>query len=78
MNIEDFIENFASQFEDTDPKEFTPDTIFRDLDEWCSFLALSEMAMIKSEYDVAVTALEMRSAETIQDLFTIVYSHLEP
>ena len=46
QNSQDFIEKFASQFEETDAKVFTPDTKFRDLDEWCSFLALSEMAMI--------------------------------
>jgi acyl carrier protein len=46
------------------------------LDEWSSFLALAIMAMIKSEYDVAVTAQEMRDSETIQDLFNVVQSHI--
>jgi len=75
MDIQSFINNFASQFDDTDASEFQAETRFRDLDEWSSFLALAIMAMIKSEYDVAVTAQEMRDAETVQDLFDIVKLH---
>ena len=74
MDIQDFINNFASQFDDTDVSEFTAETKFRDLDEWSSFLALAIMAMVKSEYDVALTAQEMRDAETVQDLFDIIKS----
>ncbi len=75
MEIQEFISNFASQFDDTDASEFKAETQFRDLEEWSSFLALAIMAMIKSEYDVAVTAQEMRDAQTVQDLFDIVKSH---
>lgn len=77
MDIQEFITGFAGQFEETDPSEFQAGTQFRDFDEWDSFLALSIMAMIKSNYDVAVTAQEMRDAQTIQDLFDIVNSHLQ-
>lgn len=76
MEIQEFINNFANQFDDTDLDEFKAETAFRDLDEWSSFLALAIMAMIKSEYDVAVTAQEMRDAQTIQDLFNVVQSHI--
>jgi len=76
MNIQDFIRNFASQFDDTDASEFQAETYFRDLEEWNSFLALAIMAMIKSEYDVAITAQEMRDAETVQDLYDVVKSHI--
>ena len=75
MEIQEFIDNFASQFDDTDASEFKAETQFRDLEEWSSFLALAIMAMIKSEYDVAVTAQEMRDAQTVQELFDIVKSH---
>lgn len=76
MDIQSFIINFADQFDDTDESEFQAETRFRDLEEWNSFLALAIMAMIKSEYDVAVTAQEMRDAETVQDLFNVVRSHI--
>ena len=72
MDINEFVQHFAEQFEDTDPAVFTPETRFRELDEWSSFLALSIMAMVGDEYDVALNANEMRSAQTIQELFDIV------
>lgn len=76
MNINDFIQHFAEQFEETEVSEFTPNTVFRDIDEWSSLLALSIMAMVDEEYDVQLNANEMRQANTIQDLFNIVNSHL--
>ncbi len=34
MNIEEFIENFASQLDETAPEEITAETRFKELDEW--------------------------------------------
>lgn len=73
--MEDFIKNFAEQFEDTDSAVFTPECKFRELEEWSSFMALAIMAMIKLEYDVAITANEMREANTIQELYDLVQKH---
>ena len=76
MDINEFIQHFAEQFEETEASEFTPDTIYRDNDEWSSLLALSVMAMVDEEYNVQLTANDMRQANTVQDLFNIVKSHL--
>lgn len=75
MEIKEFIENFADQFEDTDAAVFTPETKFRDLDEWSSLAALSILAMVDEEYDVQLKADEMRKTNTIQELFDLVNSH---
>ena len=74
MELEDFIKNFAGQFEDADPSTFTSETRFRDLDEWSSLLALSVIAMVNEEYDVQLKGDDMRSAKTIEDLYNIVKS----
>ena len=76
MEIKEFVAHFAEQFDDTDAAVFTPELAFRELEEWSSFLALAIMAMIKSEYDVAISADEMRNANTIQELFETVREHL--
>ena len=76
MELERFVKDFANQLDETDPETVTASTVYKDLDEWSSFLALAIMAMIKSEYDVAVNAQEMRDAQTIQDLFNVVQSHV--
>lgn len=72
MEIKDFIQNFADQFDETDASVFKADTIFHDLDEWSSLIALSIIAMIDEEYDITIKGDEMRSAVTIEDLFNIV------
>lgn len=74
MEINEFIANFAEQFDETDASVFTPETKFRELEEWSSLIALSVMSMIDDEYDVQLSANEMRDSQTIQDLFNIVCS----
>lgn len=76
MKIEEFIANFAEQFDETEASVFTSETKFRELEEWSSFLALAIMAMIKSEYDVAITAEDMRTANTVQELFDTIQKYL--
>ena len=76
MDIKEFIENFASNFDDTDISVLTPETQFRELDEWTSMLALSTMVMVSEEYDVELSPEEMRKANTIEDLFNATKSHL--
>lgn len=70
----EFIQNFASQFDDTDVSEFTANTEFRELDEWSSLTALSVIAMVDDEYGVTLKGEEMRGAKTIEELFNVVKS----
>lgn len=74
MELNQFVENFASQFDNTDASEIKADIIFRELDEWSSLTALSVMAMIDEEYDVRIKGEDMRNAVTVGDLFNIVNS----
>lgn len=72
MNIKGFVENFKDQFEDELECELTEETSFRELDEWSSLVALSVMSMIDDEYDVQLSANDMRQANTVKELFDIV------
>ena len=74
MSIQDFLKNFASQFDETDASLFTPSTVFKDLDEWSSLLALSIIAMVDEEYEVTLKGDDIRSANTIEDLYNIIKS----
>ena len=74
MEINDFIRNFAEQFDETEVSVFTPETVFHDLDEYSSIIALSIIAMIDEEYGVTLKGAEMSAAVTIQDLFNTVQS----
>lgn len=72
MELKDFIENFAAQFDDTDASEFKADTEFKALDEWSSLTALSIIAMVDEEYDITIKGDDIRNSETIEDLFNTV------
>ena len=72
MELKDFIENFANQFDDTDASEFKAETVFKELDEWSSLIALSVIAMVDEEYDVTIKGDDIRNSDTIEDLFNVV------
>lgn len=72
MEINEFIANFADQFDDTDAGEIKAETKFRDLEEWSSMIALSVLNMIDNQYDVVLSFDDMKKAITVKDLFNIV------
>lgn len=74
MEIKDFIENFAAQFDDTDAATLSATTEFKQLDEWSSLIALSVIAMVDEEYDVTLKGDDIRGSKTIEDLFNLVKS----
>jgi len=76
MDINDFIQHFVELFDETDPSVFTPETVFHDLDEYSSLMALSIMAMVNVEYDVTLKGNDMSAAVTIEDLYNIVKSKM--
>ncbi len=76
MEINEFIKNFASQFDDTDASEFTMETRFRELDEWSSLNALAILNMIGKKYTIILKPEEMKITNTVQELFDLVHSKL--
>lgn len=72
MELNDFIEKFAEQFDDTDSSDITSITEFKKLEEWSSLLALSIIAMVDEEYDVSLKGDEIRKAITVEDLFNTI------
>lgn len=74
MELQEFINNFAEQFDDIDVSTLDANTNFKDLEDWNSLVALSVIAMIDEEYDVAVKGDDIRSANTIEDLYNNVCS----
>ena len=72
--MEEFIKNFYDVFDETDIEELTPETNFRDLDEWSSLHALATMNMLEQFYGKKISAEEMKATKTIQDLYNIANS----
>ena len=72
MEIKEFIENFADQFDDTEASALSAETKFKELDEWSSLIALSVIAMVYEEYEITIKGDDIRNSETIEDLFNAV------
>ena len=72
MELNEFVAYFAEQFEDTDVNEIQATTVFKDLDEWSSLVALSVIAMVDEEYNVSIKGEDIRNSNTIEDLFNAV------
>lgn len=74
--LEEFVALFADQFDDTDAGEITATTVYKDLDEWSSLIALSIIAMVDEEYDVTLKGDDIRNSNTVEDLFNVVKSRV--
>lgn len=75
-NLNEFVELFAEQFDETDASEILASTVFHDLDEYSSLIALSIIAMIDEEFDVTIKGDDMRASVTIEDLYNRVVEKL--
>lgn len=74
--LEEFVDLFAEQFDETDTSEIQANTYFRDLDEWSSLIGLSVVAMVDEEFDVVLKGDEIRNAHTVEDLYKTVVAKL--
>ena len=72
MEINDFIENFADQFDETEASEITAETAFHDLEEWDSLIALAVLNMTEKKYGKKVTFDEMKGCVTVEDLYNVI------
>ena len=74
--LNEFVQLFAEQFEETEESLFAPDTEFRTLDEWSSLISLCVISMVDEEFEVALKGADIGNANTIEDLYKIVISKL--
>ena len=74
--LEEFVSNFAEQFETTDPKDITAATHYRSLPDWDSLAALSLIAMVNANYNVQLKGRDIRGATTVEDVYNMVMSKM--
>ena len=74
MDKMSFLANFADQFEDTDPHEIQFETRFRDLDEWCSLIGMSVIAMAKINYGKSISGMDLKQCITVEDVYNLIHN----
>ncbi len=70
MELNDFTRVVSTAFEDG--QSITPQTRFRDHDEWCSIVAMTLIAMVRKAYKVTLKPEDLRGSQTVEDLYNIV------
>lgn len=74
MTLNEFIEAFASEFDETPLEEFKADTVFKDLEEWSSLTALSIISMVDDQLEKQLTGADIRNCDTVEELYNVVIS----
>ncbi len=77
MTVQEFIKHIEDEFDDVKPGVLQPDSNFRDVFEWNSINALILIAMVKTEYDVTLTADDLVKSKTVNDIYSLVESRFE-
>ena len=72
MNINEFIKNIEDEFDDLKPGLLKPESNFREVFDWNSINALILIAMVKTEYDVTLTAEDLIKSKTVENIYKIV------
>jgi acyl carrier protein len=73
MEIEVFLEKIKAEFnEDYEIGDLGLDDNIKNMDWWSSMHALVIIALIDTEYDVMLAPSQMKSANTVRELFTMV------
>jgi acyl carrier protein len=72
ISIEEFTKDLEAEFDEIEPGTVKPDTSYRDIKGWSSMYALIIIAFVDANFDVALNANDLRSSQTIRDLYNIV------
>lgn len=76
MELQKFTSLLEKEFEDLTENTLSPSTNYRDIPEFSSMHILIIIAFIDNEFDVLLTGSDLKSAETIEDLYSLVKSKL--
>lgn len=77
MDLNTFIKQMADQFDNSSDIEFTAETNFKEIDEYSSLTALNIISMIDDEYDVYLKGDDIRSSNSIEELFERIKQRIE-
>ena len=72
MDRQEFLANFAEQFEDTDSAEIQYATQFHKLEEWSSLIGMMLIAMAKVNYNKVISGEELKKCVTVEDVYNLI------
>lgn len=72
MRLDEFVNAFAAEFDETPEDQFKADTEYKSLEEWGSLTALSIIALAMEGFGKKITGADLRSCSTIEDLYNLI------
>ena len=76
MTVDEFILKIEGEFPDMETGLLKSDSVFREVMNWNSINALILIALVDTEYDVILTADDLRGATTINDIYNLIQSRV--
>ncbi len=71
MEIKEFIEKFAEAIEVENIEALTPETEFRQLEEWSSICVMLTIAFFDEECGKEIAGTDIKPCKTLQDLYNL-------
>ena len=72
MEADQFVRHFENAVEGIEPESLTPETQYHKIPQWDSLALLCLLAMIDCEYDVQVGGMELKTCDTLRDIYNLV------
>jgi len=72
MELKEFVQSFANEFDETPKDQFTASTVFKDLEEWDSLVSLSIISMVDDELEKEISSADLKKCNNIEDLYNLV------
>lgn len=76
ISPEEFMNQLIAEFEDVDSSNISPETNYREINNWSSMHALIIIAFIDANFDVQINANDLKGSNTIKDLYDIVITRI--
>ncbi|MBX7093289.1 MAG: hypothetical protein K1X56_01085 [Flavobacteriales bacterium] len=73
-SIEVFMSKIEHEIDGMAPGTLKPDIPYREIDSWSSMHSLIIIALMETEYDVAVNGEDLRKCNTVRELYDLVKS----
>jgi acyl carrier protein len=77
ISAEEFTKQLVAEFDDVKENIVFPETNYRDIPNWSSMYALIIIAFIDANFDVQINANELKTSQTVRDLYNIVCAKIK-
>ncbi len=76
ISIEEFIVLLEEEFEDLNKGFLKPDSKYRDIPNFSSMHALVLIALVDNKFDVLLNGADLKSTESVLELYNLIQSKL--